>query len=115
MPPASLSTFAVMIPGPTTERKISSPSSAPAARSARPPRLGSSARARSPVELRGHVLEDVVDGDDPLHHAVVVDDGRARNLYFAKSSAAAFLSSRVVTEMTRVLIRSASRRSGWTR
>ena len=25
MPPASLSTFAVMIPGPTTERKISSP------------------------------------------------------------------------------------------
>src|SRR5207302_10839808 len=72
MPPASLSTFAVMMPGPTTE--ISSARCAHRERKGRTPPEGvARATARdSPME---HLLQDVVDGDDAHDLAVLVLDG----------------------------------------
>src|SRR3972149_11266582 len=80
MPPASLSTLAVMIPGPTTASKIN-----------RRARRGLSRCHRFIVSLgaaalvvqarhallplgRNHFVECVVDGHDPLQLLLVVDD-----------------------------------------
>jgi hypothetical protein len=67
MPPASLSTLAVIMPGPITARAATSrvQREVERARSARAPPDGVVARASaSPMQ---HLLQHVVDGDDAQH------------------------------------------------
>src|SRR3989338_8398570 len=84
MPPASLSTFAVMTPGPRTAKKM--------ARFRMKPRVAGGfiflrcsrntilePASLSPC-LADHAGKEIVDRDDPLQHLVVVDDGDGKKI-----------------------------------
>src|SRR5436305_10824643 len=75
MPPASLSTLAVIMPGPITARAAARrvQREAERARSARAPPCGVVARA--PASAMQHLLQHVVDGDDAEEAAVRVLHG----------------------------------------
>src|SRR5256885_14487171 len=82
MPPASLSTLAVIMPGPITARAaaIRVQREPGRARRARAPPAGVVARAvASPMQ---HLLQDVVDGDDAEHAAVRVLHGKREEVVF---------------------------------